>query len=125
MRQLVVLGSLSALAPAVFADGVAPAATAAAPAPGFSFTSIGFLVVFIAIFYFLMIRPQSKRAKEHRNLLSQLSAGDEVVTTGGMLGRVAKVDDSFVELTIANNVDIRIQKQAIASVMPKGTIKAA
>ena len=83
MRQLVVLGSLLAAAPAVFADGVAPV-VAASPAAGFNYTSIAFLVVFIAIFYFLMIRPQSKRAKEHRNLLSQLSPGDEVVTTGGM-----------------------------------------
>ncbi len=123
MRQLVVLGSLLATAPAVFADGVVPAVAPAAG--GFNYTSIAFLVVFVAIFYFLMIRPQSKRAKEHRNLLSQLSPGDEVVTTGGMLGKVANVDGNFIELTIAPNVNIRVQKQAIGSVMPKGTIKAA
>ena len=121
MRQLVVLGSLLAMAPAVFAD----APVAAAPHAGFNWTSILFLVVFIAIFYFLMIRPQSKRAKEHRNLLSQLSAGDEVVTNGGILGKVAKVEDNFIELTVATNVEIRVQKQAITSVMPKGTIKSA
>jgi preprotein translocase subunit YajC len=81
------------------------------------------LVVFVVIFYFLLIRPQMRRNKEMRNLLNSISNGDEVVTSGGMLGRVEKVGDTYVELAIADNVIVKLQKQAIASVVPKGTIK--
>ncbi len=83
------------------------------------------LIVIFIIFYFLLIRPQMKRAKEHRKLVEDLSTGAEVVTNGGLLGRITKVDDSFVTVEFADNVQIKVQKHAIASVMPKGTIKAA
>lgn len=83
------------------------------------------LIVIFIIFYFLLIRPQMKRAKEHRKLVEELSTGAEVVTNGGLLGRITKVDDSFVTVEFADNVQIKVQKHAIASVMPKGTIKAA
>jgi len=83
------------------------------------------LIIIFVIFYFLLIRPQMKRAKEHKNLVAALSTGDEVVTNGGILGKVTKVGESFVTVELADNVQIKIQKHAIASVMPKGTIKSA
>jgi preprotein translocase subunit YajC len=83
------------------------------------------LVVIFIIFYFLLIRPQMKRAKEHRKLVQELTTGAEVVTNGGLLGRITKVDESFVTVEFTDNVQIKVQKHAIASVMPKGTIKAA
>lgn len=83
------------------------------------------LIVIFIIFYFLLIRPQMKRSKEHRKLVEQLSTGAEVVTNGGLLGRITRVDESFVTVEFADKVQIKVQKQAIASVMPKGTIKAA
>ena len=83
------------------------------------------IVLMIVIFYFLLIRPQMKRAKEHKALVAQLAAGDEVVTNGGLLGRITQVGDSFVTVEVAENVKIKLQKHAVASVMPKGTIKSA
>jgi len=83
------------------------------------------LIVIFAVFYFMLIRPQMKRSKEHRALVSQLAKGDEVVTNGGLLGRITDVSDSFVTLELAENVQIKLQRQAVANVMPKGTIKAA
>jgi preprotein translocase subunit YajC len=83
------------------------------------------LIIIFVIFYFLLIRPQMKRAKEHRKLVADLATGDEVVTNGGVLGRITKVGESFVTLELADNVRIKVQRHAIASVMPKGTIKSA
>ncbi len=83
------------------------------------------LIVIFIIFYFLLIRPQMKRAKEHKKLVQQLSTGSEVVTNGGLLGRITRVDESFVTVEFADKVQIKVQKHAIASVMPKGTIKSA
>jgi len=83
------------------------------------------LILIFVVFYFLLIRPQMKRAKEHKQLVSGLNKGDEVVTNGGMLGKIADLNDSFVTLELAEGVQIKIQRHAIASVMPKGTLKAA
>jgi len=83
------------------------------------------LIVIFAVFYFMLIRPQMKRSKEHRQLVSQLGKGDEVVTNGGLLGRITDVSESFVTLEIADNVQIKLQRQAVTNVMPKGTIKSA
>jgi preprotein translocase subunit YajC len=83
------------------------------------------LIVIFVIFYFLLIRPQMKRSKEHRKLVAELSTGAEVVTNGGLLGRITRVDESFVTVEFADKVEIKVQKNAIASVMPKGTIKSA
>ena len=83
------------------------------------------LIVIFVVFYFLLIRPQMKRAKEHKALVSQLSKGDEVVTNGGLLGKVTDVGESFVTVEITENVQIKLQKHAVSSVMPKGTIKSA
>ena len=83
------------------------------------------LIVIFVIFYFLLIRPQMKRSKEHRKLVEELSTGAEIVTNGGLLGRITRVDESFVTVEFADKVEIKVQKNAIASVMPKGTIKSA
>jgi preprotein translocase subunit YajC len=78
-----------------------------------------------AIFYFLLIRPQQKKAKEHQAMVSKLSAGDEVVTSGGILGRITDVSDSFVTIEIADSVRVKVQKGQVTSLMPKGTLKSA
>jgi preprotein translocase subunit YajC len=82
-----------------------------------------FGVIFV-MFYVLMIRPQNKRQKEHKDLIGNLTVGDEIITTGGILGKIAKVSDNFFILTISEGVDVPVQKQAVASALPKGTIKA-
>lgn len=85
--------------------------------------SILMLLGFVVIFYLLFWLPQSRRAKEHRNLISNLTVGDEVITSGGILGKIKKVSDDFITITIAENIDIKIQKPAIAATVPKGTFK--
>ena len=82
------------------------------------------LIAIFALFYFMMIRPQMKRAKEQKNMLESLQKGDEVVTAGGELGKVVKVSENYVSLEIAENVVIHVQKPAITTLLPKGTIKA-
>ena len=100
-------------------------AAGGAPAPQGS-DPIVTIVIFgaiIAFFWFFLIRPQQKRQKEHQKMLTALNKGDEVVTNGGVLGRVKDVGDQFLTLEIAQGVEIRVQKQAVSSVMPKGTLK--
>jgi len=110
---------------------IAPAhAQAAAPAaaPGLFGGGLGgllFPLLLIAVMYFLMIRPQMKRQKEHRAMLDKLGNGDEVITNGGVAGYVREIGDHFVSVEIADNVRIRVQKGAIANVLPKGTLKSA
>lgn len=99
------------------------AATPNAQAGGMS--SVIMLAVFFAVFYFLLWRPQAKRAKEQRALLAGLTKGDEVVTSGGLVGRIAKVNDSFIQLTVAEGIELTIQRTAIAATLPKGTLKSA
>ena len=82
------------------------------------------LVIIFVVFYFLLIRPQSKRQKEHKELIGNLSKGDEVTTAGGMLGKVTEVKDDFVKLQVADNVVVTVQKHTIGAIMPKGTIKS-
>jgi preprotein translocase subunit YajC len=82
------------------------------------------LVALLAVFYFLILRPQQKRAKEHKALMEALQKGDEVATIGGILGKVTKVSDDSAAIEIADNVVIQVQKAAIQNVLPKGTIKA-
>lgn len=83
------------------------------------------MLVFFGIMYFMIIRPQQKRAKDHKIMLDALNKGDEVVTNGGVLGKIAQIGDNFMQIEIADGVQIKVQKSAIASVMPKGTIKNA
>jgi preprotein translocase subunit YajC len=82
------------------------------------------LIVIFVLFYFMLIRPQMKRAKEQRNMLSALQKGDEVVTTGGTVGRITKVGEGYVSVEVAENVVIHVQKQAVQTLLPKGTIKS-
>jgi len=82
-----------------------------------------FVLIFV-VFYFLMIRPQVKRAKDHKKMLEALQKGDEVVTAGGSLGRVVRITDSYITLEIAENVNVHVQKPAVQTVLPKGTIKS-
>jgi preprotein translocase subunit YajC len=91
--------------------------------PGGLMSFLPLIIIFI-IFYFLLIRPQMKRSKEHRKLVSELANGDEVVTNGGLLGRITHVGESFVTIEVADQVQIKLQKQAVASVVPKGTVKS-
>ena len=81
------------------------------------------LVGFIAIFYFLLWRPQQKRAKEHKNLIENLAKGDEIATGGGLMGRITKVNDDRISIEITDNVEVQVQKQAVAILLPKGTLK--
>ncbi|MBD5802484.1 preprotein translocase subunit YajC [Azoarcus sp. Aa7] len=81
------------------------------------------LVLMFIVLWFLMIRPQMKRAKEHKAMVSALAKGDEIVTQGGIAGRVTQVGDSFLRIEIADNVNILVQNQAVATVLPKGTLK--
>ncbi len=86
-----------------------------------------FLIMMVGMFafmYFFIIRPQRKRQKEHQNLVSALSKGDEVVLTSGMLGKVVKVDESYVVIETGNNIELKFQKVAVHAVLPKGTIKS-
>lgn len=103
-----------------FAEG-GPAAAAEAPLFANPLVMLGIMVVF---FYFFIIRPQNKRNKEQKLLMEGLSKGDEVVVTGGMLGKVVKVTDDFVVVEVAANTEIRFQKAAITATLPKGTIKS-
>src|SRR5262245_15564675 len=83
------------------------------------------LVLMFVLLYFLLLRPQMKRAKEHRTMLTALQKGDEVVTAGGTLGKITSVADSYVRLEIAPNVEITVQKQSVQTLLPKGSIKNA
>lgn len=82
------------------------------------------LIVIFVLFFFMIIRPQMKQAKEQRNMIAALQKGDEVVTTGGIVGKVTKVTEAFVVLEIAPETEISVQKHAIQSALPKGTIKS-
>jgi preprotein translocase subunit YajC len=83
------------------------------------------LIAIFVIFYFLIIRPQSKKQKEHRDMVAALSSGDEVVTAGGVLGKVTAVGEQFLEVEVANNITVKVQRHTIAAVLPKGTVKSA
>ena len=93
----------------------------AAPDPLISFLP---LILIFVVFYFLLIRPQNKRQKEHRELVSNLAVDDEVVTAGGVLGKVTEVSEQFLRIEVADGVQLRVQRHTIGAVMPKGTIKS-
>jgi preprotein translocase subunit YajC len=79
------------------------------------------LVVIFVLFYFLLIRPQQKRAKQHKEMVAALTKGEEVVTNGGLLGKVIEVDDNFITVEISSELNVKVQRQAVSQVMPKGT----
>jgi len=91
--------------------------------PTAGLTGLIFPIALIVIFYFLLIRPQQKRAKEHKKLVQNLGKGDEVLTTGGIVGRITDVGDTFSSLELADGVEVRLQKSAVAQVLPKGSLK--
>ena len=95
----------------------------AAPPPAGGGTEMLIMIgIFFAIMYFMIIRPQQKRQKEHKSLMESLGKGDEVVTNGGMMGKIKDVGDDVVKIELAENVVIKVQKHAIASVLPKGSL---
>ena len=96
-----------------------------APPPGGGFGPLIMLGLFFIVFYFLLIRPQQKRAKEHAAMVAAISTGDEVVTAGGLLGKVTEVGDDFISVEIANGTVVRVQRNTIGRSVPKGTIKNA
>jgi preprotein translocase subunit YajC len=82
------------------------------------------MVLIFVVFYFLLIRPQQKKAKQHREMVAAVTKGDEVVTNGGVLGKITDVDDNFASVEIASGIIVRVQKVAISQLMPKGTVKS-
>jgi preprotein translocase subunit YajC len=103
----------------------AMAQTAGAAPAGAGTTSLIMMAVFVVIFYFLLIRPQQKKQKEHQAMLGKLAAGDEVVTTGGIVGRIVEISDNFITLEISEGVRIKVQRFHVTSLVPKGTLKGA
>ena len=104
----------------------AQAAPAPAAAPDSFMGSLGSMLPLLLMFvvlYFVMIRPQMKRQKEHKAMIDALAKGDEVVTGGGMIGRVAKLGESYVHVEVASGVELQVQRSAIVQVLPKGTFK--
>ena len=105
-------------------ETTAYAAPAGGPGADAGLINLLFLGGFVLIFYFLLIRPQNKRRKEHQALVSSLNKGDEIVTAGGIVGLVNKVEDDFIKVQVGDNVEMRIQKSAVGATLPKGTIKS-
>ena len=108
----------------LISNAFAQAAPAVAQDPMSSITGMLPLIFMFVVLYFLMIRPQMKRAKEHKALLEGLQKNDEVLTQGGIVGKVVSLSDSYVTVEVAANTQIIVQKQAIGAVLPKGTIKS-
>jgi|TARA_B100001540_G_scaffold198455_1_gene174812 preprotein translocase subunit YajC len=92
--------------------------------PTFFDPTLFLLFGFMILIYFLMIRPENKRRKTHQEMLSSLDLGNEVVTAGGLLGKVSKISDQYIELSVADNTKIKVQKTSISTVLPKGTLKS-
>lgn len=114
-RTFFTTAALLLLAGSAMAEGQRP--------PGSGWFDIGLILVMVFFFYFFLIRPQNKRAKEHRELVSNLGKGDEVVTAGGIIGKVSKVSDDYVNIETGNQIELSFQKVAITAVLPKGTMK--
>lgn len=102
----------------------AQAAPAAAPGTGSLLSGLLFPIALLAVMYFILIRPQSRRLKDQRAMIEKLGVGDEVITTGGIAGVVREIGDNFISVEISDNVRIRVQKGAIGNVLPKGTLKS-
>jgi preprotein translocase subunit YajC len=103
----------------------AMAQAAGSPPAGSGLLPFAMMAVFVIIFYFLLIRPQQKKQKEHQAMLGKITAGDEVVTAGGILGRIIETGDQFLTIEIADNVRIKVQRFQVTSLVPKGTLKGA
>lgn len=103
-------------------DAMAQTAGAGAAGPG-GFMSFLPMIALFVIFYLLLIRPQQKRQKEHKNMVAELAKGDEVVTMGGLLGKITAVDENFITVQIAPNTEVKVQRNSVQAMMPKGTVK--
>ena len=108
----------------LISNAYAQAADAAAADPTGGLMQLLPMVFMFVVLWFLMIRPQMKRAKEHKALVAALSKGDEVVTQGGMAGKIHEIGENYLRIEVAPNVVIAVQKQSIATVLPKGTLKS-
>ena len=102
----------------------AHAQAAGAPPPGGGLFSLAMPILLLVVFYFILIRPQMRRAKEHRAMVDKLSVGDEVITSGGIAGTIRELHEGFATVEVDDNVRIRVQKGAIGNVLPKGTLKS-
>lgn len=102
-------------------DAYAEGGAAAAGSPGEALMGFIPLLLIFVVFYFLLIRPQVKRAKEHKKLVESVTKGDEVLTSGGLVGKVVDVDENFIQVQIADNVTVKVQRQYVTSQVPKGT----
>ena len=105
--------------PPALAEGAAQA-----PPPGGGLMGLVPLLLIFVLFYFLLIRPQAKRAKEHKQMVESLAKGDEVVTNGGIVGRITDLDENFLRVEIAEGVTVQVQRQAVMTLVPKGTYRA-
>lgn len=106
-----------------FLISVANAQSAGAGPQGSPLMTFAPLVLIFVVFYFLLIRPQAKKAKEHREMVAKLQAGEEVITAGGLAGKVIEAGESFVTLEIAQNVQVKVQRFQVVQVLPKGSLK--
>ncbi len=107
-------------------DAMAEGAAAAGDAPmGSDLMGMLPLLLIFVLFYFMLIRPQAKRAKEHKNMVEALAKGDEVVTQGGLLGKITEVSEGFIGVKIADEVVVKVQRQSVSTLVPKGTIKSS
>jgi preprotein translocase subunit YajC len=107
-----------------FINEAIAAAGATAPAQADGTFSLVMIAAIFVLFYFMLIRPQNKKAKEHRELVGRLKKGDEVVTTGGLLAKVVSLDEQYIKVSLAEGVEINLQKGAVTAVLPKGTLKS-
>ena len=107
----------------MFGSNAVATAGSAVPAQDGMFSMIMIAAIFV-LFYFMLIRPQNKRAKEHRELVAKLKKGDEVITSGGLLAKVVSMDEHYVKVSIAEGVEITLQRHAVSTVLPKGTLKS-
>ncbi|MGB0833510.1 MAG: preprotein translocase subunit YajC [Psychrobium sp.] len=105
---------------------ISNAHAAAGAAPGGEYGSLIMLAVFGLVFYFIIYRPQAKRVKEHKNLMSSMNKGDEVLTNGGIIGKIAKISDEndYIQIEISEGLQITVKKDYVSAVLPKGTMKS-
>src|SRR5476651_1335922 len=104
-------------------DAFAAVGTSPAAQTDGTFSLIMIVAIFV-LFYFMLIRPQNKKAKEHRDLIGQLKKGDEIITSGGILAKVVSLDEQYMKVSLAEGIEINLQKGAVSTVLPKGTLKS-
>lgn len=107
----------------LISDALAAAGTGPMAQTDGTFSLIMIAAIFI-LFYFMLIRPQNKRTKEHRELISQLKKGDEIITSGGILGKVVQLNEQYIKVSLAEGIEVNLQKGAVSAVLPKGTLKS-